>query len=255
MSVKIHCPYDELVPLERLKPHPKNRNEHPEDQIERLSKILTYQGFRYPVKVSKLSGHITSGHGRVLAAKKLGLETVPVSFQEYTDETQEYADIIADNAIASWSELDLSGINQDVPDLGPDFEIDLLGIKDFVLEPADLDADNPYTAKIEIPVYEIKGDRPRIEELTDYKKTLELRDEINKTDLPKEVSDFLLAAAERHVVFNYEKIAEFYAHADKETQNLMEKSALVLIDFDKAIENGFVKMTKDISEAYPKHEN
>lgn len=133
----VHCPHDKLVPIAELKPHPKNRNKHPADQIERLAKILAYQGWRYPVKVSKLSGHVTSGHGRIEAARANGWESVPVSFQDYTDEAQEYADVQADNAVASWSELDLSGINADIVDLGPDFDIDLLGIKDFVIEPAD----------------------------------------------------------------------------------------------------------------------
>ena len=104
----IHCPHDRLVPLAELKPHPQNRNRHPKEQIERLAKILQYQGWRYPIKVSKLSGFITSGHGRLEAAKHLGLEAVPVSVQDYQDEAQEYADLQADNAIASWSELDLS---------------------------------------------------------------------------------------------------------------------------------------------------
>lgn len=126
-----------MVPVSELKRHPKNRNNHPNEQIERLAQILEYQGFRYPIKVSLLSGYITSGHGRLDAAIKLGLKEVPVSFQEYLSEEQEYADIVADNAIASWSDLDLSGINTDIGDLGKDFDIDLLGIKDFVLEPAD----------------------------------------------------------------------------------------------------------------------
>ena len=68
--------------------------------------------------------------------------------------------------------------------------------------------------------------------------------------MTEEVRDFLQYAATRHVVFNYQNIAEFYAHADKETQELMERSALVIIDFDKAIENGFVEMSKDISKLY-----
>jgi len=135
--MQIHCQYSQLVPVKELKAHPKNRNEHPKDQLERLAKILEYQGWRYPIKVSKLSGFITSGHGRLAAAKLLKLKEVPVSFQDYTDEAQEYADLQADNAIASWSELDLSAINADIGDLGPDFDIDLLGIKDFVIEPAD----------------------------------------------------------------------------------------------------------------------
>lgn len=136
-GIEIHCQYSELVDISELKPHPKNRNNHSEAQIDRLCEIIKYQGVRHPIKVSNLSGFISSGHGRLLAAKKLGMKRVPVSYQDYTDEAQEYADLIADNAIASWSELDLSGINSDIGDLGPDFEIDLLGIKDFVLEPTE----------------------------------------------------------------------------------------------------------------------
>lgn len=133
----INCLFDEMVPVKDLKPHKKNRNKHPQDQIERLAKILKYQGWRYPVKVSKLSGMVTSGHGRIEAAKLNGWESVPVNYQFYVNEEQEYADVQSDNAIASWAELDLSGINTDLGDLGPDFDLDMLGIKDFVLEPAD----------------------------------------------------------------------------------------------------------------------
>lgn len=134
--MKIHCNYDELVEINELKPHPKNRNEHPKDQIKRLAQILEYQGFRYPIKVSKASGFVTSGHGRIEAAKLNGWDKVPVNYQEYDSEEQEYADLIADNSIALWSELDLSGINMDLGDLGPDFDINLLGLKDFTIEPS-----------------------------------------------------------------------------------------------------------------------
>ncbi len=136
--MKIRCLYDELVPVSMLKEHPKNRNAHPEAQLKRLAQILEYQGWRYPIKVSKASGYITSGHGRLAAAKILRLDSVPVNYQEYESSEQEYADLQADNAIAAWAELDLSSINADLGDLGPDFNIDFLGIKDFVLEPADL---------------------------------------------------------------------------------------------------------------------
>lgn len=135
--MKVHCPHDKLVPISDLKPHPKNPNKHPEDQVKRLAQILEYQGFRYPVKVSQLSGFVTSGHGRIEAAKLNGWTHVPVSFQPYDDEAQEYADIVADNSIASWAELDFSAINSELPDLGPDFDTNLLGIKDFEIDPAD----------------------------------------------------------------------------------------------------------------------
>lgn len=133
----IHCQYSVMISIQELKLHPKNRNKHPDDQISRLAAILKYQGWRYPVKVSNLSRLVISGHGRILAAKINGWTEVPVSFQDYDSEEQEYADLQADNAIASWAELDLSGINSDIEHLGPDFDIDLLGIKNFVIEPVD----------------------------------------------------------------------------------------------------------------------
>ena len=136
-DMEIRCRYDQLVPLKELKSHPKNRNDHPDDQIERLVEILKYQGWRYPIKVSNLSGYIISGHGRLMAAQLLKLDSVPVQFQDYESEEQEYADLIADNAVASWSELDLSGINSDILDLGPNFNVDLLGLKDFVVDPVE----------------------------------------------------------------------------------------------------------------------
>lgn len=136
-EMKIRCAHDAIVPVNELKPHPKNRNKHPVEQIERLAKILEYQGWRYCVKVSKQSGFVTAGHGRIEAAKHLGWDKVPVNYQDYDDDAQEYADVQADNAIASWAELDLSSINFDITDLGPDFDIDLLGIENFVLEPAE----------------------------------------------------------------------------------------------------------------------
>ncbi len=131
--MKVHCAYDKMVPVSELKPHPKNRNEHSGDQVVRLAKILDYQGWRYPIKVSNRSGYITSGHGRLLSALHMGWTEVPVNFQDYDDETMEYLDVQADNAIASWAELDLSGINIDIGELGP-FDIDLLGIKDFTVD-------------------------------------------------------------------------------------------------------------------------
>lgn len=132
--IPIHCTHDKLVKITELKPHPKNRNKHPEDQIERLTKILKYQGIRSPIKVSKRSGFITAGHGRLEAFKKLKIKQIPVNYQDYDSDEQEYADLQSDNAIALWADLDLSGINLDVPDLGPDFDIDMLGIKDFNLD-------------------------------------------------------------------------------------------------------------------------
>lgn len=138
--IAVHISDIVMMPVSELKPHPKNPNSHSKEQIKRLAQILSYQGWRYPIKVSKLSGYITSGHGRLEAARFLGLDEVPVSFQDYADTDQEYADIVADNAIASWSELDFSAINLEIEHFSPDFDIDLLGIQNFKLDPAEIEA-------------------------------------------------------------------------------------------------------------------
>lgn len=82
----------------------------------------------------------------------------------------------------------------------------------------------------------------------DIKKYIELKNEIMNKNLPKDTKEMLLLAATRHIVFNYQMLAEFYSQADKEVQELMEKSGLVIIDFDNAIENGYVELTETLKE-------
>lgn len=127
----------EYVGVNSLIPHPKNMHIHSDEQIERLIKIIEYQSFRTPLTVQKGTNLIVCGHGRLMAAKKMGMDRVPVIYQEFESDEQLYAHIVADNAIGkdSWAKLDLSQINKDIIDLGPDLDIDLLGLKDFVIEP------------------------------------------------------------------------------------------------------------------------
>ena len=110
--------------------------------------------------------------------------------------------------------------------------------------------ENKYTAKIEAPIYEPKNKKPHILELVDKEKTKRLLREIDNSLLSIDEKNFLIDAARRHNVFNYEKIADYYAHSSKEMQNLMEKSALVIIDFEKAIQLGYVQLSKEIQNQY-----
>jgi hypothetical protein len=107
-----------------------------------------------------------------------------------------------------------------------------------------------YSTKIEAPIYEPKNKKPHIVELCDKSKTLRLMREIDNSNLSIEEKTFLIDASRRHLVFNYEKIADYYAHSSKEMQDLMEKSGLVIIDFEKAIQYGYVKLCDEIKSQY-----
>ena len=109
-------------------------------------------------------------------------------------------------------------------------------------------ADDLYTRKTEIPQYLPSRTKPPIESLVDYTKYSQLIRNINNSNVSEEEKKFLRFGAARHLVFNYSKIADYYAHSDKEMQELIEQSALVLLDIDDAIANGYVKLSSDIEK-------
>lgn len=105
-----------------------------------------------------------------------------------------------------------------------------------------------YNFKTNIPQYVPKEKVPKISELYDLTKYNELIKNINEADISAEEKKFLKAAACRHVVFKYDKIADYYASAPPSMQTLMEESALVIIDINDAIANGYVKLNKRMAE-------
>jgi hypothetical protein len=107
-----------------------------------------------------------------------------------------------------------------------------------------------YSSKVESPIYEPKNTKPHLLELLNKSKTHRLMKEIEKSSLNYDEKNFLIDAARRHNVFNYEKVADYYSHSSNEMQDLMEKSGLVIIDFEKAIQYGYVKLCDDIRKQY-----
>jgi hypothetical protein len=105
-GIEIHCVYSDMADIEVLKRHNKNPRRHPEQQVVMLAKMILKSGWRNPIVVSERSGMITKGHGRLLAAKRLGMQRVPVDYQDYESEEMEVADVIADNRIPELSEMD-----------------------------------------------------------------------------------------------------------------------------------------------------
>lgn len=113
--------------------------------------------------------------------------------------------------------------------------------------------ESKYSTKVATPIYEPKQERPpRLSELCDKRDARKLIAHIKASNISEKEKEFLIAGASRHFAFNYDKIAEYYCHASKEVQALMEDSALVIIDFEKAIEKGYVNLSNEIANGYLK---
>lgn len=108
--------------------------------------------------------------------------------------------------------------------------------------------DRKYSRAIRTPQYEPNSTKPPLESLVDFSKYSTLIRNIKNSNVSQEEKDFLRFAATRHLVFNYARIADYYAHADKEMQELMEQSALVILDIDDAIANGYVKLSSKMQQ-------
>lgn len=128
MDIPVYCSHTEMVPVEKVICNPRNPNTHPEKQVTLLAKIIKAQGWRNPIVVSKRSGFVVKGHCRLAAAQELGLEMVPVDYQEYENEAAEWADMIADNRVAELAEADddvLKGLLEELS--AQEIDIDLTG--------------------------------------------------------------------------------------------------------------------------------
>lgn len=139
MPPSIHCAYDELFPLTALKPHPRNPNTHPKDQLKLFAKILTTTGWRRPIVLSRQSGCIIKGHGAWLAAATAGLTHCPVTWQDYPEPDTEIQDLIADNELARHAVLDQSKLAEAIEQLRlAEIDLELAGFLQPTRQTADL---------------------------------------------------------------------------------------------------------------------
>jgi ribosomal protein L7/L12 len=243
--------------IDQIKEYDRNARTHSKEQIAQIAESIRQFGFTNPVLLDK-DGVLIAGHGRLAAARQIGRTTVPAIQLDQLTPTQVRALRIADNKIAlnsGWNQEMLAAEFAKLADIKFDLAVTGFELKEikFIVDRNNTtieEVDKAYTRKVKAPIYEITGKRPALSELYDTSKTDALITEIEKAKLPKDLKAFLIEAARRHTVFQYAKIAEFYAHADPGVQDLMEKSALVILDFDKAIENGFVRLSDEIAELY-----
>ena len=128
--IPVHCAHTRMADPASLLPNPANPNRHSAHQIQLLASIIQEQGWRNPVTVSKRSGLIVRGHGRLEAALLIGCQTIPVDEQDYASEAEELADLLADNRLSELAELDEDGLRRalrSISEADPAFDLELTG--------------------------------------------------------------------------------------------------------------------------------
>jgi len=244
-------PAAQWIAIDKLTPWADNPriNDH---AVEDVARSIQRFGFASPIIARTENNEVIAGHTRLKAAIKLGLDKVPVRFMDL-DPADARMLALADNRVAELADWDDDALATILRELDADgLNLDGLGWEESSLDEIlnGLAGGDRYTATIKSPIYEIKGERPDESELYDQSRSASLIDDIQDADIDPAAKSFLIAAAARHTVFQYDKVAEYYAHASADVQRLMEDSALVIIDFNKAIELGFVKLSKDIAAVY-----
>ncbi len=137
-QIPIFCSYIKIVPIDQLKPNPKNPNIHSDQQIEKLAKIIKAHGWRHPITVSNQSCFIVSGHCRYYAAQRLDIKQVPVDYQDFASEVEELAVLVADNKIQELAEIDSQKMDDIIAELkAVDYPLELTAVAAEDLEPAD----------------------------------------------------------------------------------------------------------------------
>ena len=117
------------VALSSLKPYERNAKLHPAEQVERLKESIREFGFISPCLIDS-ENNIIAGHGRVEAAKSLGLESVPCVYVEGLTDAQRRAYILADNRLTELAKWDEELVAIEIEELADaDFVVELTGFE------------------------------------------------------------------------------------------------------------------------------
>ena len=124
------------ISVDQLKAYERNAKIHNEDQVGKIAASINEFGFLNPCLIDK-DLNIIAGHGRVMAAKKLGMQSVPCLFIEGLTDEQRRAYIMADNKLTELGEWDMDLVSEELKDLkdsGLDIDLTGFNIDDIIFE-------------------------------------------------------------------------------------------------------------------------
>ena len=263
--------------IKELTPNPRNPRKITDERLGMLKKSLDTFGPLYGVIFNRTTGRLAGGHqtiktlpegSKVVITKTydvptksgtislghviMGDESIPYREVLWDENTEHAANIAANKHGGEWDFPLLSSLLLELDAANIDISITGFSAKDLE-DMVNTFSERPdqYTGKITSPIYEPSGEKPSLIQMVDtFKRDLLIKNISTNTTISEEDKKFLLLAAERHTVFNYENIANYYAQSSKEVQEFMEQSALIIIDCNRAIEDGFVTLSNNLAESY-----
>lgn len=235
--------------IKDLKPDKRNARKHNPRNIGMIERSLGEVGAARSIVIDE-DGKILAGNGTVEGAAQAGITKVQVVDADgetivavrrtgLTDE-QKTKLALYDNRTAELAEWDADVLEE----IGE--EIDLSGM--FTGDEFGQVTGAEYTIKTDPVIYEPSDNKPTLGALYSMGRAARLLGDIDASSVSEDEKAFLRVAAWRHAVISYSAVADYYAHASAEMQRLMEDSALVIIDYKKAVELAYAKVSERIME-------
>lgn len=240
---------DDLNPAEY---NPRKRLKPGDEEYEKLKRSIDTFTYVDPIIINA-DGTVIGGHQRLFVLRDLGYTEADVSVVNLSKADEKALNIALNKISGEWDEEKLAAIFADLK--AADYDATVTGFEADAISAlvgniqVEEEITSQYSQKVDPVQYEITGETPEIRELFSDSKYRELLMDIESDgSISEEEREFLRLAAARHIVFNYRNIAEYYAAASPAMQGLMEDSALVIIDFNDAVRDGYVKISSAIDQ-------
>ena len=237
------------VRLSEISLAPYNPRKISKKEKEKLRKSLEEFGYVDPIIVNKRTGHVVGGNQRVIVLREMGVEEVDAVEVDLSLEEEKALNLALNKIAGDWDLDKLAEVLDELVQKGME-ELTGFDVKEIEALLKDPLENTEYTLKVPGIVYEPLGLNVELSDCYDDSKYRELLKVIEEAEVSDEIKDFLRLAAMRFIEFDFENIAEYYAQAPKEVQELFEKLVLVIVDFDKAIAEGFVELREELRKLW-----
>lgn len=221
-----------------LCPNEKNSRKHSPQQIEQLMASIQKFGFTVPIAIDD-KDVVICGHGRLAAAKKLGMDEVPTIKLGHLTEEQKRAYLIADNKIAENSNWDNDELRKEIKELETSFDFGELGFfpteMDKLFPPIEevLEKTTAEPENKEETLYD-PSKAPPLEKLYNRDECEKLQAKIRKMPMSEGLREFLLMAAERTVKYDFFACWDYCETLNQNLKPLFKKCGL--IEFETYVE-------------------